>query len=240
MSKPFQDVMYWKKKYEEQSRELERVHAQLEAQRQLEEERRQILKLPPPIDRNPIPKTKRDLLNPSQPAKTKRTIKYKGLENPTLMATSKRQKKSSPPTVTRRDSPPKMPPITSPKKASPPKPLKSSLKKSPPKTFIIRPVDFVTGKAVNTPPIVVEKEMIIGRPNFKSLLSEKYYERIPREAFRVTTEDDELIVTALRDNIEYQQAQSSRSKLIEKDTSVYLDSGDKVSIKNVLSFKISR
>jgi len=269
MSQQPKDVDYWKKKAKELEQEKAGLELELESARRREAlQRQKVLTLPPPIDNNPIPRAKRDLLNPSQPAKTKRTkpFQYKGLTDPTLI---QKTRKSSPDVIelsspTLRRSPPRRsasspkrsaspprrsasPPrrsASSPKRsASPPKPLKSALKqsKSSPKTFILRPLDINSGKAVNSPPIVVEKSMTIGRANFKSLKKEPYFLSIPRDAFKVTTQDDELMVTSLRDTptIEYQTGDEPIQP-ISKDVSVFLNKGDKLFIHGVLSFKISR
>jgi hypothetical protein len=273
-------------------RELEIVKAELERARQREHQQRQrqVLTLPPPIDPNPIPKSKRDLLNPSQPAKTKRTkaIQYKGLQKTTNTRPVRRSSpprnslpprtpiviKSSPPRnslpprtpIVIKSSPPrKSPPRksspsrksspirpivieSSPKRSqSPPKPLKSSLKRSQsPKQFVLRPVDFQNEQDLNTPPITVVTEITIGRTNVKALKKDPNFplklENIPREAFKVTIENNELLVTALRDTpkIEYYTVNDKTWFVLAKDSSVYLTAGDKISIQDVLKFKIAR
>lgn len=266
MSQQPKDVDYWKKKAKELAQEKAELELELESARRREAlQRQKVLTLPPPIDNNPIPRAKRDLLNPSQPAKTKRTkpFQYKGLTDPTLTQrtpkddvielssptlrrspprrTSSPKRSASPP---RRSASPPRRSASSPKRsASPPKPLKSALKqsKSSPKTFILRPLHIESGKAVNSPAIVVEKPMTIGRANFKSLKNESYFLSIPRDAFKVTTQDDELEVTSLRDTptIAYQTGDEPIQPLAN-GVSVFLNKGDKLFIQGVLSFKISR
>lgn len=252
MSQQPKDVDYWKKKAKELAQEKAELELELESARRREAlQRQKVLTLPPPIDNNPIPRAKRDLLNPSQPAKTKRTkpFQYKGLTDPTLTRRTPKDDVIELSSPTLRRSPPRR--TSSPKRsasptrrsASSPKPLKSALKqsKSSPKTFILRPLHIESGKAVNSPAIVVERPMKIGRVNFKSLKDEPYFESIPREAFTVKTQNDELEVTSLRDTptIAYQTGDEPIQPLAN-GVSVFLNKGDKLFIQGVLSFKISR